>query len=65
MKTITISESEYYQMQATIAELQARLDFLQKPSPDSLLPSIKRGAAKEVITFMADDFSEPLEDYKI
>jgi hypothetical protein len=27
-------------------------------------PSLKRGSAKKMITFIADDFCEPLEDFK-
>jgi hypothetical protein len=27
-------------------------------------PSLKRGSAKKMITFIADDFCEPLDDFK-
>ena len=36
-----------------------------KASEDTLPPiSLKRGSAKEIIPFIAEDFDEPLDDFK-
>lgn len=85
MKTITISEEEYLQLQRTIQELEEKLrlfqdkDFIQKLNvayelfvheknrpftQNSPSASLKRGSAKEIIRYMADDFNAPLEDFK-
>ncbi|MDM8523120.1 DUF2281 domain-containing protein [Desulfococcaceae bacterium HSG8] len=83
MKTVTIPESEYSEMQQTISDLknQIRLlrdeDFIRKLSvayrffcmresltEDDMGISLKRGSAKGIITYMAEDFDEPLEDFK-
>ncbi len=47
MKTVTIPEAEYQQMQQTIS----------KPV------SLKRGSGKKLITYMADDLTAPLDDF--
>ncbi|MEZ5672631.1 MAG: hypothetical protein R3E08_09705 [Thiotrichaceae bacterium] len=64
MKMITIPENEYLQMQQ---QLQRQL----KQSTRSLIfsateqpVSIKRGSAKKLITYIAEDFTEPLPDFQ-
>ncbi len=74
MKTITIPESEYLQMQQQLTGLQDQLKYYidsqqvnQQSAtqyPDSYQPvSIKRGSAKTIITYIAEDFTTPLQDY--
>jgi hypothetical protein len=79
MKTVIIPESEYLQMQQTIEILQQQLRLLQdqlkwypalkhvelQPMPPSSQPvSIKRGSAKAIITYIAEDFTAPLPDFQ-
>lgn len=73
MKTIRISETEYLQMQQRIDNLQQQLKLLQnqfklhftakKPTEPAQTVSIKRGSAKAVITYIAEDFTAPLDDF--
>ncbi|WP_432741758.1 DUF2281 domain-containing protein [Methylobacter sp. G7] len=35
-----------------------------KPAYEDKTVSLKRGSAKKMITFIADDFCEPLDDFK-
>ena len=82
MDTITIPETEYFNMQKKIEELQAKISLLQDGEfinklliaykyfiiqttniPDSYI-SLKRGSAKDVITYIAEDFTAPLDDFK-
>ncbi len=78
MKTITIPNREYLQMQQTVEHLQQQLKLLQdqlkwylaspqiEPQPMAPLAnfnqpvSIKRGSAKAIITYLAEDFTAPL-----
>lgn len=83
MKTITISEQEYLNMQQTIRELRTKIAllqdqeflkklafayhyFYQEKSNGSTQTriSLKRGSAKDIITYIADDFDAPLDDFK-
>ena len=75
MKTITIPESEYLQMQQQLKRLQDQLKYYidsrqvnQQPTtqyPASYQPvSIKRGSAKTIITYVAEDFTTPLQDFQ-
>ena len=82
MKTVTIPENEYLQMQQTISRLQQQLRLLQEQlqryptvERDELQPmspfspyhqpvSIKRGSAKAIITYLAEDFTAPLPDFQ-
>ncbi len=85
MKTITIPEAEYLQMQQTINMLQQQLTMLKDESflaklnlayhlfvtpirvtenIESFKPvSLKRGSAKKMITYMADDFTALIDDF--
>jgi hypothetical protein len=83
MKTITISEKEYNNMQKNILELKKKLELLQDSEFIKKLEiayryflqsnksqkhqdeiSIKRGSAKKTITYIANDFTEPISDFK-
>jgi len=83
MKTITISEKEYNNMQNSILELNKKLELLQdsefikkleiayryflqynKSQKHQDKISIKRGSAKKIITYIANDFTEPISDFK-
>ncbi|MCD4745895.1 MAG: DUF2281 domain-containing protein [Bacteroidales bacterium] len=83
MKTVTISEIEYNNMQQNIFELQKKLELLQddefikkldlafmyffntkKGAITTKKVSLKRGSAKKIITYMADDFTAPVNDFK-
>jgi hypothetical protein len=66
MKTVLIPEQEYLQMQEMIAALQQKLKQYSSSSvePSSPVLSIERGSGKSVITFIADDFTAPLDDFK-
>ena len=85
MKTVTIPENEYLQMQQTISRLQQQLRLLQEQlqryptvERDELQPmssfspyhqhhqpvSIKRGSAKAIITYIAENFTAPLPDFQ-
>lgn len=35
-----------------------------KSKDNSQLPSLKRGSAKKMITFISDDFCEPLDEFQ-
>lgn len=87
MKTISVPEQEFLQLQYTVSELQKALAAVQaqlqtftkyfmeknappQPEPSSELAPEKRklplkfGAGKGIVTYMADDFTAPLEDMK-
>jgi hypothetical protein len=74
MKTITISEDEYLQLCQTIEHSQQQLNLLQKQlRVPRILPSLgqssepvslRRGSAKTIITYLADDFTAPLQDFE-
>jgi len=84
VKTVTIPESEYLNLQFQINELQQKIallqdnDFLSKlnsayrffinfanvPASNHQPVSIKRGSAKQIITYIADDFTAPLQDFQ-
>ncbi|MFK7903494.1 MAG: hypothetical protein AB8B69_00140 [Chitinophagales bacterium] len=34
------------------------------PSENYAIPSIKRGSGKHLITYIADDFTDPIDDFK-
>jgi len=77
MKTVTIPEQEYLNLQQTIHELRTKIalledqEFLQKlalayqyfckekNNGKAHRISLKRGAAKNIITYIADDFDAP------
>ena len=83
LKTVTIPESEYLNLQIQINELQQKIallqdnEFLSKlnsayrffinvtnlPETNNQSVSIKRGSAKQIITYIADDFTAPLQDF--
>ncbi len=50
-------------VQQYLYDFEKKLSAL-KPNKDSPIVSIKRGSAKQFITFIADDFNVPLEDFK-
>ncbi len=84
MKTVTIPENEYLQIQQMLNDLkkQAELirhdDFIKKISliyqlvcerhgfdgNESEKISLKRGSGQGIITYIAEDFDEPLDDFK-
>ena len=84
VKTVTIPESEYINLQFKINELQHKIDLLQDseflskldsayrffincanvPTNNHQQVSIKRGSAKQIITYIADDFTAPLQDFQ-
>ncbi len=84
IKTVTIPESEYINLQFKINELQQKIallqdnEFLSKlnsayhffinfanlPETNKESVSIKRGSAKQIITYIADDFTAPLQDFQ-
>ncbi len=64
MKMITIPENEYLLMQQ---QLQRQLkQSTRSPvfSATEQTVSIKRGSAKKLITYIAEDFTEPLPDFQ-
>ncbi|OQX22805.1 MAG: hypothetical protein BWK80_29320 [Desulfobacteraceae bacterium IS3] len=84
MKTVTIPENEYLQIQQSISDLKKQAeriqhdDFIKKISLLSRLLcerhgfienetekiSLKRGSGRGIITYIAEDFDEPLDDFK-
>ena len=86
MKTISLSEVEYFALQQKIDDLEKKVALLQDEQfiqklfwayqvfimPKSFnyndLPiqkvSIKRGSGKNLITYIADDFTATLDDFK-
>jgi len=83
MRTITIPDDEYLQIQQSIRDLkkEAKLnqdeDFIKKLSLIYKLfcekedfneerrekISLKRGSGREIITYISEDFDEPLDDF--
>jgi Protein of unknown function (DUF2281) len=70
-QTISILQQQLslFQDQDFVSKLNLayQLFLIQKPKPiDDIIPqiSIKRGSAKHLITYIADDFTDPLEDFK-
>jgi len=74
MKTVTIPEHEYLQLRQAIEHSQQQLNLLQKQlRVHRILPSLgqssepvslRRGSAKTIITYLADDFTAPLQDFE-
>lgn len=67
MKMITIPENEYLQMQQQLQQLQRQLNWSTRAltlSATEQPVSIKRGSAKKLITYIAEDFTEPLPDFQ-
>ncbi len=83
MRTVTIPEDEYLQIQQSIRDLKNKAELLQDDYFTRKLSlvyqlicekksvinetekvSLKRGAGKGIITYMAEDFDEPLEDFR-
>lgn len=57
------------ELQVEVLEFIAFLDFKKaryQPVIEDLFPQLpnKRGAGKGIVTYMADDFDAPLEDFK-
>jgi hypothetical protein len=50
-------------VQQYVCDFKEKISAL-KSSEDIPVVSIKRGSAKHLITFIADDFNAPLEDFK-
>jgi hypothetical protein len=70
-QTISILQQQLslFQDQDFVSKLNLayQLFLIQKPMPiDDIIPqiSIKRGSAKQLITYVADDFTDPLEDFQ-
>ena len=40
------------------------LSKLHKPNTENKTVSLKRGSGKQIISFIADDFCEPLDEFK-
>lgn len=52
-------------VQQYIKTIEAQMSLMSKlTSHENKTVSLKRGSAKKMITFIADDFCEPLEDFK-
>jgi hypothetical protein len=72
-QTISILQQQLslFQDQDFVSKLNLayQLFLIQKPMPtpvDDIIPqvSIKRGGAKPLITYIADDFTAPLDDFQ-
>ena len=74
MSIISIPEKEYLQIKHTLADLLNKIEYfdreIQKLKMAKSLDkrkrsiSLERGSAKSIITYIADDFDAPLEDFK-
>jgi hypothetical protein len=72
MATISISQEEFNLLQAKVKDLEEKVMILLSSKSDNEKPKqsskntipFKRGSAKGIITFIADDFDAPLEDFK-
>jgi hypothetical protein len=55
-------------VQQYISTIEAQMSLLVKmakeSSPENKSLSLKRGSAKNIITYIADDFTAPLDDFK-
>jgi len=55
-------------VQQYIKTIEAQMSLMSKltaePGYENKTVSLKRGSAKKMITYIADDFCEPLEDFK-
>jgi hypothetical protein len=72
MATKNISQKEFELLQAKVLDLEEKVMDLLSNKSDNEKPKqaskfaipFKRGAAKNIITYIADDFDAPLEDFK-
>jgi hypothetical protein len=72
MATISISQEEFNCLQAKVSDLEEKVMVLLSNKSDNEKPKqasryaipFKRGAAKGIITYIAEDFDAPLEDLK-
>jgi hypothetical protein len=55
-------------VQQYISNIEAQMSLLMKMAKENTSEnkpvSLKRGSAKNIITFIADDFTAPLDDFK-
>jgi hypothetical protein len=52
-------------VQQYIKTIEAQMSLMSKlTGHENKTASLKRGSAKKMITFIADDFCDPLEDFK-
>ncbi|MBD3306919.1 hypothetical protein GF339_10840 [candidate division KSB3 bacterium] len=72
MKMISIPEQEYRAMQRELDELRTRLEHLQlafswfqaqRPPDGQSAIALTRGSSQGIITAIAEDFDEPLDDF--
>lgn len=55
-------------VQQYISTIEAQMSLISKlttvKKTENKVVSLKRGSAKKIITFIADDFCEPLDEFK-